>query len=183
MRVRSCATTREPWSPASRPRAGHIASISSRRITAGFPVRLASSSAFRNASLSFASESPAYGPKTSPALSAVTAAPASRATAATAAVFPVPGGPWSNTPRGKVAPRADAKAACAVGQTIASRSARERLGAPGQEGLGAGVGVVGATFSRSAATATATAAAGPGAGAGPTSAAASRRGLLFRRRG
>ena len=129
MSVSSCATTREPLRPASAPRAGHIASISSSRITHGVPsAHFASAS--RKASRRRASASPAYGPKTSPAFSDTTVAPASRATATAEAVFPTPGGPCRSTPRGNLAPRASASAAYSVGQTTHSRNARSASSAP-----------------------------------------------------
>ena len=100
--------------PRPRPARG-AASISSSRITHGVPSAHAAS-ASRKAPRRRASASPAYGPKTSPALRATSFAPASRATATAEAVLPTPGGPCRSTPRGKDAPSAAASAAYRVGQ-------------------------------------------------------------------
>mmetsp|Transcript_2878 Transcript_2878/g.10958 ORF Transcript_2878/g.10958 Transcript_2878/m.10958 type:complete len:367 (+) Transcript_2878:1126-2226(+) len=128
--VSSCATTRLPDSPVSVPRAGHIASISSSKITQGTFCLEQTSSASLNVLRNFASASPAYGPNTSPAESVNTTAPASAATATTEAVLPTPGGPCNKTPLGNVTPKSSASSPYKIGHEIASRSVCKTSVAP-----------------------------------------------------
>ena len=93
--VSSWATTRFSTSPTTLARFGAMASISSRKTIAG-----ASRVACSNTSRSRPSDSPTYFCMISGPLTWMNVAWTSVATARAISVLPVPGGPYSSTPRG-----------------------------------------------------------------------------------
>mmetsp|Transcript_9614 Transcript_9614/g.12030 ORF Transcript_9614/g.12030 Transcript_9614/m.12030 type:complete len:243 (+) Transcript_9614:127-855(+) len=114
--VRSCETTRFSTSPEVLSRLGAMESISSMKMIAG-EFFSASSKALRRLD----SASPAILDMISGPLMRKKKAPVSFAMALAIKVFPLPGGPYSKTPRGGFTPSVLNKVGCRRGSSIISR--------------------------------------------------------------